>query len=128
MNLKRVRVLVGLTALAGPTTFLNGAGRGAQSQAAPASPTAFDVASIKLTKPGVRGYSILPTAGRLTTSNATLKMLVAAAYHVYDFQVSGGPKWLDSERYDIEGKTAGETSPTKAQLMGMLQKLLADRF
>ena len=100
----------------------------AQSQAGPVTSPGFEVASIKPSKPGTRGYSIQPLPGRLTASNTTLKMLIAAAYRVYDFQVSGGPKWLDSDRYDIEGKAQGETSPTKAQLMVMLQKLLADRF
>jgi uncharacterized protein (TIGR03435 family) len=55
-------------------------------------------------------------------------MLIAEAYHVYDYQVSGGPKWIDDDRFDIEAKAAGGTRPTKAELRSMLQKLLADRF
>ncbi|HXB67127.1 MAG TPA: TIGR03435 family protein [Candidatus Acidoferrales bacterium] len=88
----------------------------------------FDTASIKPAKAGVRGYSIRPLPGRLSTSNTTLGMLVAEAYHVYDFQISGGPKWINTDRYDIEAKAEGETKPSEAQLRGMLQKLLAERF
>lgn len=89
---------------------------------------AFEVASVKPAKTGVRGYSIRPLPGRLSVSNATLGMLVAAAYRVYDFQISGGPKWLNADRYDIEAKAAGDTQPTDSQLMAMFQKLLAERF
>ena len=89
---------------------------------------AFDSASIKPAKAGVRGYSIRPLPGRLSISNTPLRKLIAAAWHVYDFQVSGGPKWIDQDAYDIEAKAAGDAKPTERQLMSMLQKLLTDRF
>jgi len=88
----------------------------------------FDSASIKPSKTGERGYSIRPLPGRLSISNTTLRLMIAAAYHVNDFQVSGGPKWLDTERYDIEAKAAADSRPTEKQMMVMLQQLLADRF
>jgi uncharacterized protein (TIGR03435 family) len=99
-----------------------------RAQSTPQPNPAFDAASIKPAKAGVRGYSIRPLPGRLSASNTTLGQLVAEAYHVYDFQVSGGPKWLNTDRYDIEAKAAGDAKPSEAQLRGMLQKLLADRF
>src|SRR5262249_11691214 len=43
-----------------------------------------------------------------------------------DSQISGGPPWMDSDRYDIVAK--GEGNPSVDQLREMLQKLLADRF
>ena len=89
---------------------------------------AFDAASIKPAKPGVRGFSIRPLPGRLSASNTTLAMLVGEAYHVYEFQISGGPKWISTDRYDIEAKAAGETQPSERQLREMLRQLLADRF
>jgi uncharacterized protein (TIGR03435 family) len=88
----------------------------------------IEVASVKPSKPGVRGYAIQPLPGRLHTANTSLKMLVAAAYNVYDFQISGGPKWVEDDRYDVEVKAHGDTPPTKAELRVMLQKVLADRF
>jgi uncharacterized protein (TIGR03435 family) len=48
------------------------------------------------------------------------------AYRIKDFQLSGAPGWLRSERYDIEAKAA-----TKAgfdDLTAMLQPLLEDRL
>ena len=88
----------------------------------------FDSASIKPAKPGVRGYSIRPLPGRLSVTNTPLRKLIAGAWHVYDFQVSGGPKWIDQDAYDIEAKAAPDSRPTEKQLMTMLQKLLTDRF
>ena len=94
----------------------------------PQEAPAFDAASITPAKAGARGYSIRPLPGRLSVSNTPLRLLIASAYHVYEFQVSGGPKWIDSERYDIEAKAASGSRPTEKQLMLMLQALLADGF
>lgn len=41
-------------------------------------------------------------------------------------QLSGGPKWVDSERYNIEAKAKGPAD--EARLMVMLQTLLKERF
>jgi uncharacterized protein (TIGR03435 family) len=89
----------------------------------------FDSASIKTAATGVRGYSIQPLPGRLSARNASLKQLVAEAYHVHDYQVEGGPKWMDTDHFDIEAKAPdADKPPSNAELMKMLQKLLADRF
>jgi len=99
----------------------------AWAQTAPPPASSFDVASIKPAKPDARGYSIRPFPGRLEAENVTLQQLIAEAYHVYDFQVSG-PKWTTSDRYDLEAKTGGGLPATRTQLRELLQKLLADRF
>lgn len=87
----------------------------------------FAVASIKAANPDTRGYSIRPLPGRLVAQNVTLAQLIAEAWHVYDFQVSGGPKWVVADRFDVEGKAAGD-NPTRAELRAMLQNLLEERF
>jgi bla regulator protein blaR1 len=49
------------------------------------------------------------------------------AYNFQDFQISGGPGWIKSERFDIEAKAEG--NPSRRQIEGpMLQALLKDRF
>ena len=100
----------------------------AGGQAVQTANEGFDIASIKPSKPDARGYSIRPFPGRLSAENVTLKLLISEAYHVFDFQVSGGPKWIDSDRYDVEAKTGGDVIPSGQQLRGMLRKLLEDRF
>jgi uncharacterized protein (TIGR03435 family) len=59
--------------------------------------------------------------------NQNLQRLVAIAYGFNDEQrVIGGPKWVGSDRFDIEARAVG---PAKdPELLRMLQNLLADRF
>src|SRR5215831_21048961 len=91
---------------------------------------AFEVASIKPNTPDGSGairVGIQPQpGGRLTVTNANLRMLIRFAYNIDDTQISGGPPWMDSDRYDIVAK--GEGNATTNQLREMLQTLLADRF
>jgi uncharacterized protein (TIGR03435 family) len=53
--------------------------------------------------------------------------VIQVAYGVEDYQVSGGPGWLASDRYEIEAK-AGSADASKSDMAIMLQSLLADRF
>jgi uncharacterized protein (TIGR03435 family) len=94
----------------------------------------FEVASVKPGDPNERRVSILMTpGGRFTTTNASLKMLIGFAYDVRNHQISGGPNWLDSEKYNIEAKPDNTVTiapgPAGApQIRLMTQSLLADRF
>ena len=87
---------------------------------------AFEAASVKLNlSGGDRGaISLLP--GRVTVRNMTLKGLVRYAWDVRDLQISGGPAWMDSDRWDIAA-TAGREI-TEDERKRMLQTLLLDRF
>ena len=98
-----------------------------------ADPTTFEVASVKPAAPqtpgrmmvGMRGGPGTPAPGQVTLTNVTQKMLLARAYGVQDYQISG-PGWLESERYDIVAKVP--KGATKEQFQAMLQNLLAERF
>jgi uncharacterized protein (TIGR03435 family) len=69
-------------------------------------------------------YNTLP--GKLTIRNKTLKDCIRLAYGVKVAQLPGGPKWAETERYDIEAAAKGPAA--EPQLMAMLQTLLKDRF
>ena len=97
---------------------------GAAAQAV--TPLAFEVASVKPSKPGTRGTQLSTDPGRLTVRNMALIGLVRFAYHVNDFQVAGAPAWFRTERYDIIAKAEDAASDEKIKLM--LQTLLAERF
>src|SRR5690349_20813815 len=88
----------------------------------------FAVASVKPAKAGARGFSIRPLPGRVSAENVTLKLLIGEAYHVQDFQISGGPRWAAIDRFDVEAKVEGSAQPAPRELRTMLQKLLEDRF
>ena len=87
----------------------------------------FEVASIKPSAPGARGPTIYnPTRERFAITAITTKSLIAYAYDVRDFQVSGGPNWVGSEEYDIVAKPQGE--PNNERIQAMARALLAERF
>jgi uncharacterized protein (TIGR03435 family) len=97
---------------------------GARAQA----PDSFEVVSITPNLSGEQNTQIKPEGGRLVITNATVKTLIRNAYGTLDFQLAGGPRWTDSEMYDIEAKTAGLEKITPERLKPLLQSLLSDRF
>lgn len=99
----------------------------------------FEVASVKVNKSddGVTADQTL--GGTYMVRGYTLRRLIQSVYQVQEFQIDGGPAWMDSERFDIVVKPPAdapaaasglgptrEPSPTRAQLM--FRTLLADRF
>jgi len=90
----------------------------------PTARPAFEAASIKPSE-GLGLQMVRPLPGRLM-ANAALRLLIQNAYGVQAYQVAGGPEWIDNERYQIEAKAANNVG--NAQILLMLQSLLADRF
>lgn len=88
----------------------------------------FDVASIKVnTSDAGGGYPVLAPGGKRFTATRQLMLeLIMSAYDVSPLQVSGIPKALFQERYDIAATC--EQPITKEQLPRLLQALLAERF
>lgn len=91
----------------------------------------FDVSTIKPSDPNARGQSIQVGRGggnMFTTTNTTVADLVIFAYGLHARQVTGGPAWFDSERYDVTAKPEQAGAPNVTQLRTMVRKLLAERF
>src|SRR5208337_1943145 len=137
---KLLLTAIGIAAVAGPVVFglLNiPQGRAQSPQKTGAPSPSFDVASIKPNRSGELNISFGFQPGRFIANGTTVKQLIALAYNVRDLQVSGGPSWIDSERYNIEAKepdSVAEELPKLPpaqrgeQLRLMVQSLLADRF
>jgi uncharacterized protein (TIGR03435 family) len=140
-RLAGVAVLVGLTVPIAAVTItprlhvldadeLRGATRGrfAQNVAPAAQWPAFEVASIKRTPdntgPGA-DFGARP-GGRLNARNNPVANFITSAYGVPNYLLIGGPEWMRDDRYDLEARADGE--PPRAEMMLMLQTLLADRF
>jgi uncharacterized protein (TIGR03435 family) len=96
--------------------------------AADADP-AFEVATIKPTKPDERPSMLVSSGGRQFSATASsLQTLIAFAYGIHPRQLIGGPAWLEMEKYDVLAHPDVPGVPNEKQLRTMLQKLLADRF
>ena len=96
------------------------------AQDRPSAP-AFDVTSVKPntgTQDFVR-FDPQP-GGRLSITNASLRMVVSWAYGVQNTQLQGGPDWFDSARFDFLAKAEG--NPTTEEMRLMLRTMLVDRF
>jgi uncharacterized protein (TIGR03435 family) len=88
----------------------------------------FEVASVKPSSADPSASSGINTGhGRLDAHHVTLKRCIMGAYGVGPHQISGGPDWLESDRFEILAK-ADQPIDDDAALMVMLQSLLAKRF
>ena len=91
-------------------------------------PLAFEAVSIRPhPEPVYMSHSGI-SGTRATWTAETLLDFIVEAYGLKYYQVSGGPRWLNSDHFDISARAPGDTPLTNDQLKQMLQALLADRF
>lgn len=90
----------------------------------------FDAASVKRNTMPDGNTRWTPEPGRLTAVNVTLTQMISTAYGppeqpLADFQMSGGPSWIRTSRFDVQASAPGATP---VQMIPMLRRLLEDRF
>lgn len=115
----------------------------AAEPAADAPAPSFEVASVKkhVADPSGKMFMRLGAppgdVSHWVGTNVTAKQLIAVAYNVKDFQIEGGPSWINSERFDIDAKVGDSEAaqlaklPVKQQqqqMALMLRPLLTERF
>jgi uncharacterized protein (TIGR03435 family) len=86
----------------------------------------FEVASVKPSPADARFDMRPEPGGRFTARSITIKLLITVAYDAQDYQLSGGPGWIDSEKYDVVALAGHDVS--RDELRMLLRTLLADRF
>jgi uncharacterized protein (TIGR03435 family) len=88
---------------------------------------AFDVVVVTINKSGepFAERRILP-GGRLELTNNTLKDLIIEAWDKRKDEITGGPPWLASDRFDVIAKAPVQTSDADRRLM--LRAVLKERF
>jgi uncharacterized protein (TIGR03435 family) len=104
-------------------------------------PPSFEVATVKpVDARNPHPPSVLISGDQFSATGLTLQELIKIAYDMNysaDRQVSGGPAWVGSARFDIDAKEDAALSETLhklpseqrgAELRQMLQELLAERF
>jgi uncharacterized protein (TIGR03435 family) len=118
-------VLAGVAAIAVVTPIF------AQSVPRPTvgGPLRFEVASIKRNTGNAQQMIVLQRflpGGGFEGINVTLGSVIRTAYGLQDFQMVGGPKWVDTDRFDIQVR--GPQGATESEAPRRLQSLLAERF
>jgi uncharacterized protein (TIGR03435 family) len=93
----------------------------------------FEVASVKAADPDGPASLISFPPGRFTAANCTLLRLIRFAYDLQNYQITGGPNWLDSTRLNIDATIDSATVVPSGLaaypvLRTMLKSLLAERF
>ena len=102
--------------------------RAQETQVEKKEPLVFEVASVKPTPPDERRGIVhqLPGGQSYEAIGAPLRMIMTVAYTVTDRQISGGPDWINADRWNIEAKA--ERRGTSDELHDALARLLEDRF
>lgn len=98
----------------------------------------FEVVSIKPNRSGETGrrWDMLRSS-RVALTNVTTNDLIAMAYNLYDYQIWGGPSWVNSEKLNVDAREEDSVAQDLQKLPRderlekirlMIQSLLADRF
>jgi uncharacterized protein (TIGR03435 family) len=102
------------------------------AQKIPVVPLQFEVANIKPSAPNARQGANLQPGGRIDSSNS-LKTYLATAFNLYADMIVG-PKWLETQRFDITAKAPANVSGISGgdldidAMRTLLLNLLIDRF
>lgn len=102
-----------------------------------ANPLTFEVASVRPSAADAHGLIDFLPGGSLRASGMTLKSLISIAYAVRQFQISAGPGWINSDRFDITARAEASDTAAPAnsypatirqQMQERLRNLLEERF
>ena len=88
----------------------------------------FEVATIKPSMPDRPGKLFTVRGRQVLTVNTTVTDLVVFAYDLHARQVTAGPSWMDTEKFDVTGQPEAQGIPAIPQLRAMIRQLLANRF
>jgi uncharacterized protein (TIGR03435 family) len=93
----------------------------------PVAPVPY-VASVKKADAGFGGQ-IRISPGNISVNGMPVRMLIRQAYgSLQDFQLIGGPPWINSDRFNIEAKPEGGGPMSPQVLQSVFRQILEERF
>jgi bla regulator protein blaR1 len=133
---KLLLAAAGVAAIAVPVAIGFANQPAAQAQSATLAPATADGVSIRPHAADDMLSFVGPTPGGWHFTGFTVKQLIGSAYGLQDFQVTGGPAWLATERYDVVVKTDAAPhapvpsldNPLPPGVSPRLQSFLTDEF
>jgi uncharacterized protein (TIGR03435 family) len=105
-----------------------------QSGGAAVKELAFDIVTIRAADPKAVGWGMQYPVDGFTMTNVPVRRMLQEAYDKYEAgAIAGGPKWIDSTKFDLRAKidstdVARMRELTLSQRRHMLQVVLAKRF
>jgi bla regulator protein blaR1 len=127
---------VAVATIAAPITLglLNAPAVRAQSPQADTTP--YQLASLTPNHSTNNTMRVMITPEGFTYINASVKSLITYAYNIQEHQLTGGPGWIETEKYDLVLKSNGAppqpgTAPDarlESQVRLAIQQVLANRF
>lgn len=95
---------------------------------APRGDLKFEVGTVKPTPPNAPDGGVRPAPGgrRYVGTGLPLRSYLYVAYQVKEEQITGGPAWVDKERYDLNAEA--EKPASIEDLHIMLQNILTEKF
>ena len=87
-----------------------------------------EVATVKPAQPGAHIFEVTMQGTHLVIKALTVHDLIKFVYPVQKRQITGGPSWMSTERWDIEVKPDIPGSPNQQQMQEIVQKVLTERF
>lgn len=94
---------------------------------APDAKPGYEVATIRPSQPDEQ-RAVRVVGMRLSTTATSLVDLMMFAYGVHPSQITDGPEWMKTEKFDLVIQPNLPGRPSTAQFRTILQQLLADRF
>lgn len=88
----------------------------------------FDVITVKPSDPNRPGKLFTVRGRHVMTINTDLNDIITFAYGLHVKQIIGGPDWLATEKFDIDGVPDVEGQPSADQLRLLLRDALEQRF
>ena len=132
---------IALAAILGPVVFglVKAPQASAQEQQSASAPKlSFEVATIKPNRAEDNKRLFMISPGKFSMTGMPLKELIRFAYDLKsDAQLTGGPSWVNSDRFDIEAKEDEAQTQASNKLLPpeiarqtrlLVQSLLAERF
>jgi uncharacterized protein (TIGR03435 family) len=127
--MKLIMIVVGMVVIAGA---------GVAAAQAPAQKPTFQAASVKANAhSGFAPTTLQMTGKRFSATGMPLRPLIMQFYNLKDFQIAGGPNWINTDQWDFEAVADDGVSlnmvdlerpnrPTPGSLM--VQSLIENRF
>lgn len=92
------------------------------------APSSFDAATVRPSGPDSATRRFMIQGRRFVTLKTSLADLIQFAYGLHPHQILNGPKWIESDKFDVVGATAGQVKPSEREYMAMMASLLTSRF